>query len=142
MKKFTPFLLVLIGATLMSCGQQVQEVIIRPIGNQMKYDQVEIVAKAGTRLRITMENTATLAIMVHNVVVLKPNTSLKAVGIAAISAPNNLPDLPEIIAYTPQAKPGETTVVEFTVPPPGNYPYICTYPGHYITMKGMLKSVE
>jgi len=142
MKKIAVMGLVLMGLTLISCGPQVQEVIIRPIGNEMKYDQVEIIAKAGSRLRITMENTATLPIMIHNVVVLKPNASLKAVGVAAISAPNNIPDLPEIIAYTPQAKPGETTVVEFTVPPPGNYPYICTYPGHYITMKGMLKSVE
>ncbi|MGH7283704.1 MAG: plastocyanin/azurin family copper-binding protein, partial [Polyangiaceae bacterium] len=30
----------------------------------------------------------------------------------------------------------------FTAPGPGKYPYICTYPGHYMTMKGTLEVTE
>ncbi|TVQ02364.1 MAG: hypothetical protein EA359_11920 [Balneolaceae bacterium] len=30
--------------------------------------------------------------------------------------------------------------VTVTVPPPGSYPYICTYPGHFTMMQGRLIS--
>jgi azurin len=45
----------------------------------------------------------------------------------------------DMVAHTPQAKPGETVDITFTAPDtPGAYPYICTTPGHYMMMKGVL----
>ncbi len=34
--------------------------------------------------------------------------------------------------------PGTSVDFSFTAPPAGDYPYICTFPGHYIMMKGLL----
>ena len=31
-------------------------------------------------------------------------------------------------------------IVVFKVPEPGSYPYICTYPGHFMSMRGILIS--
>jgi hypothetical protein len=45
---------------------------------------------------------------------------------------------PDMLVHTPLAKPGETSDVTFTAPEPGTYPYICTVPGHYLMMKGVL----
>ena len=53
-----------------------------------------------------------------------------------------VPDNKAILAYTPMANAGERTEVVFTVPPPGDYSYICSYLGHYIQMRGVLHSVK
>jgi azurin len=31
--------------------------------------------------------------------------------------------------------------VTFTAPAAGDYPYICTFPGHYMTMRGVMHVV-
>ena len=43
-----------------------------------------------------------------------------------------------MLVHMPLAKPGESSEVTFTAPEPGKYPYICTVPGHYMMMKGVL----
>ena len=45
---------------------------------------------------------------------------------------------PDVLATTTMAAPKATTEVTFTAPAPGKYPYICTFPGHYMLMKGEL----
>jgi azurin len=44
----------------------------------------------------------------------------------------------DALAHTDLAKPGTTSEVTFDAPAPGDYPYICTFPGHYMMMKGVL----
>ena len=44
----------------------------------------------------------------------------------------------DMLVHTPMAKHGDTAEVTFTAPEPGTYPYICTVPGHYMLMKGLL----
>lgn len=123
----------------------VRTVTITPVGNQMKYEQTTIKAPAGSELRIVMANTATSPAMHHNVVVLSTtNTAyIDTVGQAALQAKQNDYIPPEqsawILGNTAMAAPGDTTEVTITVPEePGDYPYLCTYPGHYQTMQGTL----
>lgn len=124
-----------------------ETVTIEPVDNEMRYAKEEIRAPAGTELTIVFNNTATSPAMHHNVVVLKPGEGIKkTVGTAAMTAKENdfiPPDhTDQIIAHTPMAAPGEEVEVTFTVPDPGEYPYICTYPGHWTTMQGTLYSEE
>jgi azurin len=46
----------------------------------------------------------------------------------------------QVIAASKLAGNGETVDLDFTVPKaPGKYPYICTFPGHFVVgMKGTL----
>ena len=44
------------------------------------------------------------------------------------------------VGTPPLAGPGERMAVVFTMPPPGEYPFICTYPGHARFMQGTLVS--
>jgi hypothetical protein len=46
-----------------------------------------------------------------------------------------------IIAFSKLAYPGDTVEFSFVVPPPGTYPYICTYAGHFTMMQGRLVSL-
>ena len=115
-------------------------ITVKPVGNELKFATTEISAKAGTTLKIIFENTSTL--MPHSVVVLKSHDHIETVGMAALTAAEHdyiPPDHKDkILAYTAMAAPGETVEVTFTVPPPGEYPYICTFPGHYTLMQGTL----
>ena len=120
------------------------KIIIRPVGEEMKYAVDSITVSAGQEVTLVLENTATLPTMIHNIVVLATNSDEDAnrVGIAAITAGEENDYLPEdeaILAATPMAQPGETVRVTFTAPSePGEHLFICTYPGHYALMRGIL----
>lgn len=116
-------------------------ITITPDGNKMKFAETEITAQAGQTVTIIFENTATSPAMQHNVVVLNTSdaSAVKRVGQAALSASNYVPDDPAVLAATDVAKPGETTEVTFTAPDaPGQYRYVCTFPGHFQSMQGTL----
>ena len=123
-------------------SDEMQEVVIQPVGDQMKYAVEQFTVKSGATVRLVMDNVATLDAMQHNVVILSPGSDINAVGAASIQAgPDNsyVPsDNESILFYTAMAKPGEQTVVEFTAPAPGEYPFICTFPGHYTLMQGVM----
>ncbi len=121
------------------------EIVIQPIGNEMRFATREFTVKAGSDVRIIMDNIATSDAMKHNVVILKIDANIQDVGLAATKAGENaeyVPDHEAILFYTPLADPGEKTEVSFTAPPPGEYPFVCTYPGHWLLMKGVMHSVE
>lgn len=118
-------------------------ITLTPVGETMAFAQTEIHATPGEVLHIVLENTATSPIMEHNFVLLSSADYIQAVGEAALTpeAVENayIPQHDAILAYTAMAKPGETVEVTFTVPAEaGEYPYICTFPAHFMTMRGVL----
>ncbi len=130
-------------------GQTVTEITIQPDGNKLLFAPDEITAKAGSQLKVVMDNVATIPVMFHNVVFLNvgpdEDSVINEVGVAAMKAGGEKEYIPEheaILAYTGMAKPGERQEVVFTVPSPGDYAYICSYLGHYVMMRGVLHSVE
>jgi azurin len=105
---------------------------------QMKYDVTTIPAKRGEQLRIrlTAKGTMPKVVMAHNVVVLKLGTSaLKFVTAGATARETEFiaDDVKDqVLAKTPLAGAGETVDVTFKVPnAPGEYPFVCTFPGHF-----------
>jgi len=112
----------------------------------MKYELTEFTVKAGQRVKVVMDNTATAPAMQHNVVITKPGTNTDEVGLAAVTAGEAGSYIPKdskaILFYTAIAKPGEKTEVVFSAPPAGDYPYLCTFPGHFALMKGVMHSVN
>lgn len=121
-----------------------QEVVIRPVGETMAFETTEFTVKAGSKVTLTFVNVATTAAMQHNVVILAPDADINAIGTAGMSAgpaKNYVPEDPGVLFFTEIAMPGETKSVEFTAPAPGEYPFICTFPGHFMVMRGIMKSV-
>lgn len=116
---------------------------VRSEGSDFSYDITEIRAKAGSELTIRYINDGT---MPHNILFITGESDINDVGIAALQAhqneyiPENMMD--KIFGYTSLAVPGDTVEVTITVPEPGTYPYICTYPGHFTMMQGRLISRE
>ena len=145
MIRFMLVLVTLIFASVLapvaSAPSAARRVVIRPVGNQMNFAVTTFRVRAGEQVRLVFENTATVDAMKHNVVILDDAAAIDRVGIAAISAADQgyIPDDEAILFYTPLAGPQETVEVTFTAPSePGAYPYICTYPGHYVLMRGVM----
>jgi azurin len=133
-------LMILIAIGMISCGESFDQVIdIESLGNQMKYNVVQIKAKPNTKILLKFYNNASMDIMKHNIIVLNDESKVDEVGIAALKAPNNTPDHPSIIAASDLIGPGESTELVVNIPSePGVYPYICTFPGHYQVMRGKI----
>jgi azurin len=51
-----------------------------------------------------------------------------------------VPESPLVLFSTPLVNARQSATLEFTAPTePGDYPFICTFPGHWITMRGVLR---
>jgi azurin len=114
--------------------------------DDMKFNISEIAAKKGEQLRIklTAKGVMPKVAMAHNVVVLKKTADAAAFATAAASAraTDFIPaaNKADVIANTGLAGNGETVEVVFKVPAEaGSYPFLCTFPGHFVVgMKGNL----
>jgi azurin len=111
----------------------------------LKFDIANIQVKAGAKIHVIFNNNDD---MLHNFVVVKPGTVGK-VGEAAFKMGLDgesrayVPDLPEVIAHTALMQPEAQESIYFVAPTtPGNYTFVCTYPGHYTVMQGVLKVVK
>ncbi len=115
--------------------------------NEMKYDLKTFTVEAGKSIEIVFENPD---FMQHNLLIIQPGT-LEKVGKAAdklATSPQGaemqyVPDMPEILYSTKLVNPQETVRLRFTAPEkPGDYPYVCTFPGHWSIMNGVMKVVN
>ena len=100
-------------------------------------------AHAGEALELRLENPD---VVPHNWALVAPGT-LRRVGELAnrlIADPeavarHYVPETPDVLVYTDVVPPGETFSVFFRAPgEPGSYPYLCTFPGHWMVMNGVM----
>lgn len=120
--------------------------LIRITGNdQLKFSVNEIKATAGEELRIEFANVGRMPkeAMAHNLVILKPMAEgeVNALAMAASShPPDYLPDdRSAVLFHTKMLGPDEKETITITAPAEaGEYPYLCTFPGHFAVMKGKL----
>jgi azurin/glucose/arabinose dehydrogenase len=108
----------------------------------MKFDLELLTVKAGSRLRLVFRNSDD---MLHNFVLCAPGRG-QAVGIAAVAlgldgpARNFVPDSDDVLFHTALTLPEASDTIFFTAPSaPGDYEYICSFPGHAMTMKGIMR---
>ncbi len=48
-----------------------------------------------------------------------------------------VPQTDDVVCYTDIVEPGEEFSIYFKVPSePGKYPFLCTFPGHWMVMNG------
>ena len=125
---------------------EVQRVEIGVIQNEMKYDISEFVVEAGKPVEIHFVNDD---FMQHNLLITTPG-SLEKVGQAADkmameadgAEKQYVPDMPEVLNFTRLLNPEESATLRFIAPAePGEYPFICTFPGHWRLMNGVMKVV-
>ena len=108
------------------------------------FSKSKLTVKAGETVELKLITNATDVNMMHNWVLVKPGTA-DAVAMAAMPAGAEkgwFVKTPDVIAFTETLKGApkpQTTTVTFTAPTEkGEYPYLCTFPGHNMSMKGVL----
>jgi azurin len=112
----------------------------------MKYNVTRLEVSPGEEVRVTLTNVGTQpkAAMGHNWTLLKQGADAAAFANAAVLHKDSdyFPaDLAgEVIAHTKLLGPRQSDTVEFKAPTePGEYPFLCTFPGHFVSgMKGVL----
>ena len=116
---------------------------VKCIKERMLFDVESIEAKRNQPIRLEFLNPDATP---HNLVLVQPG-SLEEVGKAAnqmaatVAAKSGqfIPQSKKIIAHTRMLKQGESEFLRFKAPSkPGEYPYLCTFPGHWTIMRGKL----
>jgi azurin len=115
---------------------------IATIPERMMYDVKELTVKAGKKVKLTFANPD---FMPHNILLVKPGKAdevgNKAIALGAKGFEVGfIPESTDILWHSKLVDHGKEEVIEFTAPEkPGDYPYICSFPGHHIIMRGVMK---
>jgi len=114
----------------------------------LQFEPRRIQMRAGRRAVIVLENAD--VDMSHNLVLVKPDR-LNAIGEASmmlVSDPSAVgkhyvPEDDGVLAMSRLVQPSEQYAIYFNTPKKaGEYPFICTFPGHWMIMRGILEIVE
>jgi azurin len=106
--------------------------------------QKELRVKAGERISLTFANPD---LVPHNWLLAKPGT-LKTMGELCnlmIADPEGLarhyvPKSDDVLVWTDMVNPKADFTIHFDAPKEkGDYPYLCTFPGHWMVMNGVMK---
>ena len=115
---------------------------IGTIVEKMKYDINEFSVKSGKKVKLTFANPD---FMPHNLVFTKPNqadaVAQKALSLGAQGfAMAFVPESSDVLWASKLVDHGKEEEMNFTAPTEkGDYPYVCTFPGHHILMRGVMK---
>lgn len=117
--------------------------VLRASGSTLEFVPARLSARAGTRVRIRFINDGTLP---HNVVIPQNEDDLDALATAAYGASASgfvpLGDTAKLLAYSRLVSPGDTAELNFVMPAPGEYRYVCLFPGHSNSMLGTLRALR
>jgi azurin len=107
-------------------------------GDNMHYSGSRFTVVAGRPVRVELTNIGQQprTVMAHNIVILQSGADAEGFALSAAEAKteNYLPAalMNQVLANAPFAGPGDTVQTTITAPAPGEYPFLCTFPGHYV----------
>ncbi len=113
------------------------------VPERIMFTKTKFTVKAGQPVKIIFTNPDATQ---HNLVIVEPG-ALEEVGMAGNEmakdpgglAKGFIPENDKILHHTKLIDPDSGEVLRFKAPEkPGIYPYLCTFPGHWIIMKGVM----
>jgi azurin len=121
--------------------EEAVKIVLEPIPNVMKFKDTALEVPAGKNVELTFKNTD---VLMHNFLLLKPGTRDKvgALADAMLADPQGMakgyiPVSEDIITHTKLLMSGQSETVKFKLEA-GEYPFICTFPGHWRIMQGTI----
>ncbi len=115
---------------------------IAVVPGALRYATTRFEVTAGIAFSVTLKNTC---IMPHNLVLVRPGKAdeivIAAMGMAEGGfAKNFVPDSADVLAATKIINPGQSETLNLKAPTEaGDYPYLCTFPGHGTVMRGIMR---
>jgi plastocyanin len=125
-----------------ACSSRPAEPVVlelRTAGSSTAFMPDTLSAPAGATVTLRLTNDGEIA---HNLVVVRDEEAVQPIVLAAYTAiatqyvPAGFDD--DLLASIPLVYPGQTLEVTFTMPQAGSYTYVCVFPGHGSTMRGVI----
>lgn len=125
----------------------VRVVRIRTVEEEMRYDLPYFAVEAGRPVQVVLINQD---MMPHNLVITSPG-ALKEIAELGLqvgpaggsSGKQYVPDSDQVLFATDMVNAQQQTSLTFNAPAePGEYPYVCTFPRHWMRMYGVMVVVE
>ncbi len=136
----SPALLLAMLLAARAFAAEPQVINIKTLQAQMRYDVTDFTVAPGAEVRIVFENVDD---MPHNLVLFQAGTDVAAVAMKNLEKPEEamkrdwLPDDPRMLAHSKAVAPKTKDEIDFKAPDKGgSYPYVCTFPGHALSMQG------
>ena len=107
----------------------------------LQFDITELKVKAKSRIKLVFINNDD---MLHNFVITQPGDVADKVGRMAMEMGLKGPELQyvplseHVLFHTSLLQPESREAIYFEAPAAGIYTYLCTYPGHYLIMRGKM----
>ena len=129
---------------LTSCGPDAPpEVVLelRTTGSRTAFMPDTLSAPPGAHVTLRLINEGEIA---HNLVIVRSEDAVQPIVLAAYQSiatqyvPTGFED--DILASTPLVYPGQTHELTFVMPAEGRFTYVCVFPGHGSTMRGVLRA--
>ena len=114
------------------------------IPERLLFTKDKLTVKTGQPVKLVFSNPD---VTEHNLLILAKDTPIQEIGEAAnlmaadpeAAKKDYIPDDKRIMHATKMLKQAQRQTLRFIAPSePGNYPYLCTFPGHWTIMKGVL----
>ena len=120
------------------------KIVISCIKEKLMYDIKEFTARSGQKVTVHFKNSD---FPPHNLLFVKPGAAdevaSQAIALGAEGfAKQFRPDSDKILWGSTMLDHGQEATINFTAPEPGDYPYLCTFPGHHILMRGVMRVVK
>jgi len=110
-------------------------------GDLLAFRPDSLTCSSGARVHLVFHHAGKYITQDHNWVLVKPGTAaaVAAAGLKAGEVQGWVePGDSNVLAATRPCGKGEHASVDFIAPPPGDYPFLCTNPGHGAVMHGVL----
>jgi putative heme-binding domain-containing protein len=118
---------------------------IQTLKEQMKYDRSAFAVGPGMKVRLILSNPDA---MDHNLVMVQPGASAEVATASMMLGADGikldwLPESKKILFASEMLSVDEKATLEFVAPTDKKiYEYLCTYPGHWMLMKGVMHVVD
>ena len=112
------------------------------VAELLAFDVSEFTVKAGQQIELTVDNKD---LMEHNIVIVEPGAADEVASLAIAlgddgPAKEYLPKSPKIIAASKLLNGKTVETMKFKAPnKPGDYQFVCTFPGHAPVMRGIMR---
>lgn len=141
------FSLVLFSLAPLASAKPDFEINIGTLHGQLRYTPEIFAVKPGSTIQLNFENSDE---MIHNLILAKGDgETIDKLAESALKLGEKgmemgfVPKDSSILTSIGLVQPGKKTSIEFTSPKEkGDYPYVCTFPGHSLTMRGIMKVVD